>query len=97
MMSSPAAVIHARILAWGPVLVSGTEVRETLSAGEASISVIVTPNVPGDLGRGLSVLEQKLVAAANAAQAPGTKIQVKVEPLEMLGLQAAAEVLGPFA
>ncbi len=96
-MSSPASIIHARILAWGPVLVTGSEVREKFAARKASISIIITPNVPGDIGQGLSVLEQKLVAAANAAQSPGTKIQVKVEPLETLGLQAAAEVRGPAA
>jgi hypothetical protein len=94
-MNSPTAVIHTRILVWGPVLAQGTGVREKFDAGKASISIIITPNVPGDLGQGLAVLEQKLVAAANAAQAPGTKIEVKVEPLAMLGLQAAAEVLGP--
>ena len=96
-MSSPSAVINARILAWGPVLVTGGTVRESFVAGKASVSITITPNVPGDLGQGLSVLEQKLVAAANATQAPGTKIEVKVEPLAMLGLQAAGEVLGPAA
>jgi len=96
-MSSPTAVIHARILAWGPVLVNGGTVRESFLAGKASVSIIITPNVPGDLGQGLSELEQKLVAAANAALAPGIKIEVKVEPLATLGLQAVAEVLGPAA
>jgi len=94
-MSSPAAVIHARILAWRPVLGGGSDVREKFVAGKAGISIIVTPSVPGDLGRGLSVLEQKLVAAANAAQAPSTKIEVSVKPGDRLGFQAAAEVLGP--
>ena len=76
---------------------NGGTVRESFLAGKASVSIIITPNVPGDLGQGLSELEQKLVAAANAALAPGIKIEVKVEPLATLGLQAVAEVLGPAA
>jgi hypothetical protein len=96
-MSSPAAVIYERTRAWRPVLAGGSEVREKFVAGRATVSIIIRPGVTGNLETGLRTLEQRLVAAANAAQVPGVKIEVKVEPLETLGLAAAAEVLGPAA
>jgi len=94
-MSSPASVIHARVEAWRLVLAAGGTVKEKLPAGKASVAVTVLPNVAGDLDQGLRVLEQRLIAAANAAQSPGTKFSVEVSPTDLLGLSAAAEIRGP--
>ena len=94
-MANPAKVVHGRIEAWRPVVAAGGTVKERFTAGRARVAVEVLPNVAGDMHKGLIALEQRLVAAVNAAQAPGTKFSVEVKPTELLGLSAVAEVRGP--
>ncbi len=94
-MSCPASAIHSRVEAWRKVLAGGTTVKEKFAAGAASVAIVVLPNAAGDLNQGLAVLEQRLVAAASAAQSLGTKFEVTVKPTELLGLSASAEVRGP--
>ncbi|MEO0077938.1 MAG: hypothetical protein ABIK86_02950 [candidate division WOR-3 bacterium] len=94
-MSCPASAIHSRIEAWRKVLAGGTTVKEKFTAGAASVAIVILPDAAGDLNQGLTVLEQRLVAAVSAAQSLGTKFEVTIKPTELLGLSPTAEVRGP--
>lgn len=94
LAASPTAAVHARVKTWTPALKSGLEVRDNFTAGKAKVSAVVTPDVPGDVDRGIAALDRKLVAAVIAVQGSAAKVTVTVPPEAKLGLRAAAEVKG---
>ncbi len=92
--ASPAQVVHKKVRAWTPALLAGLEVRDSFTAGKATVSAVVAPDVPGDIDRGIAALDRKLAAAVTAVQGSAAKVAVTVPPEEKLGLRAAAEVRG---
>jgi hypothetical protein len=61
----------------------------------AQVSADVRTGAPGDVNLGIKVLEQRLIAALNAAQESHFVTEVRVGPDENLGLNAVAKVAGP--
>ena len=94
-MSGPEAIVHERVAKWRPMLLSGQPVKEMFPAGKAQVSADVRTGAPGDVNQGIRVLEQRLVAAVNAAQESHFVTEVRVRPDENLGLNAVVKVSGP--
>ena len=94
-MSGAEAIVHERVAKWRPILLSGQPVKDIFPAGRARVSADVRTGAPADVNQGIKVLEQRLIAAVNAAQVSHFVTEVRVRPDENLGLNAVAKVTGP--
>jgi hypothetical protein len=93
-MSTPEAIVRARVAKWRPVLAGGSRIDDRFPAGNANVDAIIRPGLYGDQTRGIAQLEARLVAAVNAVQGTSSAIDVRVRPDEELGLDAVAKVTG---
>jgi hypothetical protein len=89
---SPDAIVRERVAKWCPILLAGGNAKEMFRAGKAQVSADIRTDAPGDVDQGIKVLEQRLIAAVDAAQESHFVAEVRVRPDEKLGLNVDAKV-----
>ena len=92
-MTPPAEVVRERVASWRAVLANGEGMKVKFRVGKAWVQARIAPLASGSLDQGVTRLERKLTAAVNAAQLPGSRIEVVITAGDELGLVASCVVM----